>query len=54
MFVALDWGWGGTLLAGIALLAVPAPAIVSEKLTRTDIKMFMYGPRLRERYQFKG
>lgn len=40
MFVALDWGWGGTLLAGIALIAVPAPAIVSEKERRdltTDV-----------------
>lgn len=29
MFVALKWGWGGTLLAGIAVAGVPVPLLVS-------------------------
>lgn len=29
MFATLGWGWGGTLLALVALVAVPAPVVVS-------------------------
>ncbi|WVQ78741.1 hypothetical protein IAT38_000828 [Cryptococcus sp. DSM 104549] len=43
MFVRLGWGWGGTLLACVALLGVPCPII-----------MFFFGQRLRERYAFQG
>lgn len=43
MFGNLGWGWGGSLLAFIALAAVPGPLI-----------MFKYGKRLRERYKFEG
>lgn len=43
MFHDLGWGWGSTLLACVALVAVPAPAI-----------MFKYGRSLRERFQFDG
>ncbi|WOO79547.1 MFS transporter prlG [Vanrija pseudolonga] len=43
MFGTLDWGWGGTLLALVAVIAVPAPLV-----------MFKYGRRLRERFLFEG
>jgi hypothetical protein len=43
MFDVLGWGWGGTLLALVALIAVPAPMI-----------MFKYGKALRERFKFEG
>jgi len=43
LFVNLGWGWGGTLLGCIALLAIPAPAV-----------MFIWGKRLRERFKFDG
>lgn len=43
MFGTLKWGWGGSLLAFIAIAAIPCPLI-----------MFKYGKRLRERYKFKG
>lgn len=43
MFAKLGWGWGGTLIALLAAIAIPAPAI-----------MFKYGQRLRERYKFEG
>lgn len=43
MFGTLGWGWGGSLLAFIALVAIPGPLI-----------MFKYGRRLRERYRFEG
>lgn len=29
MFVKLGWGWGGTLIACIAIVGIPAPMIVS-------------------------
>jgi DHA1 family multidrug resistance protein-like MFS transporter len=56
MFADLGWGWGGTLLAGIAVVAVPAPMIVSFAMRPlpAHTKMFFYGRRLRERYAFKG
>lgn len=59
MFVKLEWGWGGTLLAGVALIAVPAPAIVGDGLLgdrsqSADSQMFKYGRELREKYQFEG
>ncbi|WWC60184.1 uncharacterized protein I303_102749 [Kwoniella dejecticola CBS 10117] len=43
MFEKLDWGWGNTLLACVAILGIPAPFI-----------MFLYGKTLRERYAFQG
>ncbi|WVF67123.1 hypothetical protein IAT40_001868 [Kwoniella sp. CBS 6097] len=43
MWVKLGWGWGGTLLAMVAILGVPCPLI-----------MFICGKRLRERYAFHG
>ncbi|KIR32641.1 hypothetical protein I304_05432 [Cryptococcus deuterogattii CBS 10090] len=43
MFVKLGWGWGGTLIACIAILGIPAPMI-----------MFFFGQRLREHYAFQG
>ncbi|CAD6583670.1 MAG: hypothetical protein TREMPRED_003613 [Tremellales sp. Tagirdzhanova-0007] len=43
LFANLGWGWGGTLLALVALLAVPAPSI-----------MFICGQRLREKFKFEG
>jgi hypothetical protein len=66
MFHNLGWGWGGTLLALVALVAVPAPLIVSPEArtnyetapdlstTLMDGQMFKYGKRLREKYQFDG
>lgn len=30
MFVKLGWGWGGTLIACIAIVGIPAPMIVSK------------------------
>ncbi|GFZ42665.1 hypothetical protein JCM24511_00382 [Saitozyma sp. JCM 24511] len=42
LFHNLGWGWGGSLLALVSLVAVPAPLV-----------MFKYGKRLRERYKFK-
>jgi len=36
LFANLGWGWGGTLLAFVALVAVPAPMIVSFRLSRDD------------------
>ena len=29
LFANLGWGWGATLLALVALIAVPAPTVVS-------------------------
>ncbi|WWC68745.1 uncharacterized protein I206_102679 [Kwoniella pini CBS 10737] len=43
MFQKLDWGWGNTLLACVAILGIPAPFI-----------MFLHGKQLRERYAFQG
>ncbi|WVR03905.1 hypothetical protein IAU60_000904 [Kwoniella sp. DSM 27419] len=43
MFEKLGWGWGGTLLALVAMLGLPCPLI-----------MFVWGKRLRERYAFDG
>ncbi|KAL0252407.1 hypothetical protein I308_101798 [Cryptococcus tetragattii IND107] len=43
MFVKLGWGWGGTLIACIAIVGIPAPMI-----------MFFFGQRLREHYAFQG
>ena len=42
MFANLGWGWGGTLLALVALLAVPAPAVVGDPV---DITLPTYGNR---------
>lgn len=33
MFSTLGWGWGGTLLALVALVAVPAPVVVCPSST---------------------
>ncbi|WVQ64792.1 uncharacterized protein L199_002961 [Kwoniella botswanensis] len=43
MFVKLNWGWGNTLLACVAILGVPCPLV-----------MFLWGKKLRERYAFQG
>ncbi|WWC97077.1 hypothetical protein V866_003954 [Kwoniella sp. B9012] len=43
MFVKLNWGWGNTLLACVAILGVPCPFV-----------MFLCGKKLRERYAFQG
>ncbi|WWC87768.1 uncharacterized protein L201_002660 [Kwoniella dendrophila CBS 6074] len=43
MFVKLDWGWGNTLLACVAILGIPCPFI-----------MFAFGKQLREKYAFQG
>ncbi len=43
MYRNLGWGWGSTLLALLAALAIPAPLV-----------MFKYGQRLRERFKFEG
>lgn len=42
LFERLGWGGGGSLLAGLSVLALPCPAL-----------MFVYGPRLREKYKPK-
>jgi len=42
LFVNLGYGWGGTLLALVALPAIPAPFV-----------MFLYGAQLRERFKFE-
>ena len=60
MFAEIGWGWGGTLLAGIALVAVPAPMIVRflcfvlGETSAEVCKMFRYGRQLREKYAFEG
>ncbi|KAL7419716.1 hypothetical protein Q5752_005632 [Cryptotrichosporon argae] len=41
LFADLGWGWGGSLLGLVALVAVPAPLL-----------MFKHGRALRERYKF--
>ncbi|CAK9787121.1 putative polyamine transport-related protein [Cutaneotrichosporon oleaginosum] len=43
MYRNLGWGWGSTLLALLAAVAIPAPFV-----------MFKYGQRLRERFKFEG
>lgn len=43
MFHVLGWGWGGTIIALVSVLGIPAPFI-----------MFKYGERLRVRYKFEG
>lgn len=43
MFYTIGWGWGGTLLALVSLIAIPAPVL-----------LFKYGKRLRERFKFSG
>ncbi|ODN97381.1 hypothetical protein L198_03945 [Cryptococcus wingfieldii CBS 7118] len=43
MFSKLGWGWGGTLIACVALVGVPGPIV-----------MFFRGQRLRERFAFQG
>ncbi|RXK41266.1 hypothetical protein M231_01416 [Tremella mesenterica] len=42
LFYNLGWGYGATLLACVALIAVPAPAL-----------MFIWGRQLREKYKFR-
>ncbi|GAA5827948.1 hypothetical protein JCM11251_005660 [Rhodosporidiobolus azoricus] len=42
MFLDLNYGWGGTLLALVTLPAVPAPFV-----------LFLLGGRLRERWKFR-
>lgn len=42
VFERLGWGGGGSLFAGLSIVALPFPAL-----------MFYYGPRLRERYKPK-
>ncbi|KAK4688067.1 hypothetical protein P7C73_g2033, partial [Tremellales sp. Uapishka_1] len=42
LFGNLGWGWGGSLLAFVAIAGIPFP-----------LMMFKYGKRLRERYQFE-
>jgi hypothetical protein len=42
VFERLGWGGGGSLFAGLSVMAIPCPAL-----------MFFYGPRLRERYKPK-
>lgn len=34
MFRSLGWGWGSTLLACVAVVALPAPAIVGQSDVR--------------------
>lgn len=43
MFAVLGWNWGGSLMAFLSLVALPAPAI-----------MWVYGRRLRERFKIVG
>ncbi|RSH77130.1 uncharacterized protein EHS24_003760 [Apiotrichum porosum] len=56
MFGRLGWGWGGTVLAFVALSALPAPLIVGlcQFANVLISQMFKYGRRLRERFQFEG
>jgi len=42
MFRKLGWGWGGTVLALIASIIIPAPII-----------LFRWGPMLREKFRFQ-
>lgn len=43
MFRTLGWGWGGSLMAFVSLVAVPAPLL-----------MWKYGRRLRAAYPIVG